>query len=77
MKLQEKFSKARLNTQFDSGIRFEIECENIADDFAIEFAEWISETTTTLGGGLWMIREEKLFVHKNQLLEIFKKEKGL
>jgi hypothetical protein len=52
---------------FDSGECMEFhmaeECEKIADDYAIEFAEWlfdVSRIGTT-----------------KELLEIFKKEKGL
>lgn len=66
MTLKEKFIDA-----FKSGKRFDIQnAEKIADDYAIEFAEWI-ETSE------WNI---KYWLHNNnakELLEIFKKEKGL
>lgn len=66
MKLQEKFSKARLNTQFDSGIRFEIECEKIAEDFAIGFWEWRSTT---------VIKSIDQYTNK-EVVEIYKKHKS-
>lgn len=47
-----------------------IYCEKIADDYAIEFAEWLTETR---------LYNEEVYSMNNtkELLEIFKKEKGL
>ena len=46
------------------------ECEQIADDYAIEFAEWLSKNDL-YDEILLQVSEPK------ELLEIFKKEKGL
>jgi hypothetical protein len=60
MTLKEKFIDA-----FKSGKRFDIQnAETIADDYAIEFAEWIYEYNKT-------------GFTTDELLIIFKKEKGL
>jgi len=40
-KLREKFSKARTDTQFDSGVKFEEQCEQITDDFSVKFFHWM------------------------------------
>ncbi len=45
----------------------EYQCEKIADDYAIEFAEWIYKNCD----------EFPIIDDTKQLLEIFKKEKGL
>lgn len=55
------------------------DCEQIADDYAIEFAEWCNDNfLQILGKNLWTksILIEKTYNAK-ELLEIFKKEKGL
>ncbi len=60
MTLKEKFkTDVSINTYGEAG-RFANQCEKIADDYAIEFVEWV-------------IKGE---IDK-ELLEIFKKEKGL
>ena len=46
------------------------ECEQIADDFAIEFAEWLEKS-----GYLMCLIKGSMKTSK--LLEIYKKEKGL
>jgi hypothetical protein len=59
MTLKEKFIDA-----FKSGKRFDIQnAEQIADDYAIEFAKW---------GGMPVVD-----IDVEELLEIFKKEKEL
>jgi hypothetical protein len=45
-----------------------IECEKIADDYAIEFAEWIVKNCN---------HSKLKSLDYKELLEIFKKEKGL
>ncbi len=61
--LKEKFIEA-----FKSGKRFDIQnSEVIADEFAIGFAEWFIDSEGKPKGE-WSIKE---------LLEIYKKEKGL
>lgn len=66
MTLKEKFEKALINNWlYDNAIK----CEKIADDYAIEFAEWYE----------FMVRENdnlnERFISK-ELIEMFKKEKG-
>jgi hypothetical protein len=80
MTLREKFKERLYNQSHDDSeclrIRFEnidkvIDSqERIADEFAIEFAEWYLD--------LWN-RNDKSFDNNSpkKLLEIFKKEKGL
>lgn len=66
MTLREKFIEA-----FKSGKRFDIKnAEILADEFAIDFAEWYLD--------LWN-RNDKSFDNNSpkELLEIYKKEKGL
>jgi hypothetical protein len=61
MTLKEKFIDA-----FKSGKRFDIQnAEVIADEFAIGFADWLIK------------RETKYFESLKELLEIYKKKKGL
>lgn len=43
--------------------------EKIADDYAIEFAEWIDKNHKSIS--------LEIYSNKKELLEIFKKEKGL
>lgn len=62
MTLKEKF-KQWLDTKPRYQIR-EVQLEVIADDYAIEFAEWLFEYNKT-------------GYTTDELLEIFKKEKGL
>ena len=58
------------------------ECVLIADDFAIGFAEWIDsdfykgDDVNKYNKSILEYRESKIFTVK-QLLEIYKKEKGL
>ncbi len=75
MTLKQKFENVEIMFE---GLSFSIEsdelsetanhCEKIADDFAIGFAEWVLDKFTF-----------KDFIHKEskELLEIYKKEKGL
>jgi len=65
MTLKEKF-KQWLDTNPSRTLR-DIQCEVIADEFAIGFAEWYLTLTD---------KERKPFTI-NKLLEIYKKEKGL
>jgi hypothetical protein len=65
MTLKEKFIDA-----FKSGKRFDIQnAETIADDYAIEFAEWIDKNHKSIS--------LEIYSNKKKVLEIFKKEKGL
>ena len=74
MTLVEKFHQW-LNTEpFSSKDRptlREAQCEQIADDYAIEFANWLREVDT-------LENAEKWFGYSDQdMLNEFKKEKGL
>ena len=68
MTLKEKL----FNAIFDNAWEFKTEnvvpeCEKIADDYAIEFAEWVIDTDNKPVGHFTI----------KELLETFKKEKGL
>ena len=52
------------------------DCENVADDYAIEFAEWILKQYLSPSNDGLYINEEGNLISVKQLLEIFKKEKG-
>lgn len=67
MNIKKQFSIARLETQFDSGIAFEVACEQIADDYAINFAEW--RLTTYIEN----IEQYTM----SELLEIYKQNRNL
>jgi hypothetical protein len=67
MTLKEKFTE--ILTAFWIS-NWEDECIKIADDYAVEFAEWVDDT----------ILKDPMIYYNNtgkELLEIFKKEKGL
>jgi hypothetical protein len=78
MTLKEKF-KEILTAFWISN--WEDECEQIADEYAIEFAEWsthyIDKNTNIYGD---MLHAKSIYSDTyitKELLEIFKKEKGL
>ena len=60
MTLKEKFNN---ELGYDKGVIIPEKLEQIADDYAIEFAEWCNENNSGL-------------INK-ELLEIYKEEKGL
>jgi hypothetical protein len=65
-----------LKDKFKEGINFPTKatldnCEQIADDFAIEFGEWMVNIAEKYNEYLYQIQDLK------ELLEIYKKEKGL
>ena len=69
MTLIEKFHQWLKTEPFSSKERptlREAQCEQIADDYAIEFAQWVQ-----FHSELWIKYKT------SELLEIFKKEKGL
>jgi hypothetical protein len=70
MTLKEKF-KQWLDTQPREQIR-EVQLEIIAEEFAIGFAEWMAKEYWLNSSGKYMQGQ----THK-ELLEIYKKEKGL
>lgn len=71
MTLKEKFIDA-----FKSGKRFDIQnAETIADEFAVEFEDWCMNLINKYG----ILEYKRNYANKTskELLEIFKKEKGL
>ena len=75
MTLKEKFKE--ILTAFWINV-WEDECEKVADEFAIGFAEWVGQNTINYSSGKFRMKTLKptLFTSK-ELLEIYKKEKGL
>lgn len=53
------------------------ECEKIADDYAVEFAEWSRQKTAQVKGNMYKLFSDFEIYTSKELLEIFKKEKGL
>lgn len=53
------------------------QCEKIADDYAIEFAEWTDYLGYVLVDNGWVSFSDDNPKNTQELLEIFKKEKGL
>ena len=52
--------------------------EQITDDYAIEFGDWIGKNTITYHNGKFRMKTlTPIFLTSEQLLEQFKKEKGL
>lgn len=80
MTLKEKFRDKILSFLNDNmKEQNAINCEKIADEFAIGFAEWIENYTYHKKYNVW-IKNDSLTVGKTttkKLLEIYKKEKGL
>ena len=78
MTLKEKFeTKSSIDTTKEAKV-FAKECEQIADEFAIGFADWVGQNTINYSSGKFRMKTLKptLFTSK-ELLEIYKKEKGL
>lgn len=69
MTLLDKFDDA---LEHSTPVRFAFRCEQIADDFAIGFAEWFWINKNNFFKG-----ERDWYLGFNQILEIYKKEKGL
>jgi hypothetical protein len=86
MTLKEKFDNVEiciesqlLNLRYDENMKCVEECEQIADDFAIGFAEFLINYNYHPIHKVW-IRYDKMANEKyttKELLEIYKKEKGL
>ena len=64
MTLREKFKEFTKQESWEKENYNAIECEQIADEVAIEFAEWVECSKT-------------YYTPMKELLQIFKKEKGL
>jgi len=75
--LKEKFSEITICTEIEGCSKQSDNCVKIADDFAIGFAEWMSYLIhrNYKSGGYWFAKGE--IKTTQQLLETYKKEKGL
>ena len=75
MTLKEKIGDVYINNDMSKNL------EKIADDYAIEFAEWNSHKYKYLENKGWFATSYQLgmdiLISSKELLEIFKKEKGL
>ena len=82
MTLKEKFeTKSSIDTTKEAKV-FAKECEDIADEFAIGFAEWCIKKRkdfldSTEIGETYTIDGNVSKYKMNEILEIYKKEKGL
>jgi hypothetical protein len=78
MTLKEKFKEILIAFWTSE---WESECEKVADEFAIGFAEWNSYKYKYLPNKGWFGNsyelEMDIFKTSKELLEIYKKEKGL
>ena len=81
MTLKEKFETKNSIDTINEAKAFAKECEQIADEYAIEFIEWNDIKYKYLKGKGWFRTSFELemgfFLSTKELLEIFKKEKGL
>ena len=82
MTLREKFKEFTKQESWEKENYNAIECEQIADDYAIEFAEWfinngVEFCDNTSKGNVYKYINDLKFYTIKELLEIFKKEKGL
>ena len=80
MTLKEKFENVLhnwINKDYDrQHVANELEIDS--NDYAIEFAEWLGKYgNTRLNNGNWMINHELKALTSKEVLERFKKEKGL
>ena len=72
------FESQLLKLKYDENMDCADDCEKIADEFAIEFAEWVGRNTLTYHDGKFRMKTlTPVFLTSEQLLEQFKKEKGL
>ncbi|WP_395652650.1 hypothetical protein [Brevundimonas sp.] len=74
MTLKEKF--ALILMEFWSS-DWEGKCEQVADEFAIGFGEWIRKETYYEHLTKEFIYKRNVYESEKELLEIYKKEKGL
>jgi hypothetical protein len=76
MTLKEKFSALIPFYNVNDNNNKSIQCEQIADEFAIEFYKWMIDNIHIFHElSIWN-KEHKKYSEK-EILEIFKKEKGL
>lgn len=74
MKLKEKFTTMVLDKDIAD---WEKECEQIADEFAIEFTDWCIKNNLVEAYVLSILYKTDYKYSIEELLETFKKEKGL
>lgn len=82
MTLIEKFHEWLKTEPFNSKDRptlREAQCEVIAEEFAIGFASWINRVSYRSFDNNWYLTQNNVDIKKTteELLEIYKKEKGL
>lgn len=85
MKLTEKIAEAILVPIGDQGFYIDWdkveECQKIADNYAIDFAEWCDNNYFRMGNtSIWSDCtnwEDNIKITTKELLEMYKKEKGL
>jgi len=75
MTLKEKFEKEILTG--DELFFISSQCEIIADEFAIGFAEWLLWQDITQRGKCNFVCADGVQRNTKELLQIYKKEKGL
>lgn len=79
MTLIEKFENVELNLSeciYESiGIEASKQCEQIAEEFAIDFAEWIWGNCFNIYNDRFLYKDDEY--KTKELLKIYKKEKGL
>ena len=77
MTLKEKFGELIKIALNDEGFFYDTDkaekCEQIADDYAIEYSKWIRSNAFEVVKG-WMIEDK--FYTDEELLKEFKKQKG-
>ena len=72
------FESQLLKLKYDENMDCADDCELIADDYAIEFGDWIGKNTITYHNGKFRMKTlTPVFLTSEELLERFKKEKGL
>ena len=82
MKIKEKIAEIILVPFHNQGFYIDLDkvekCEQIAEEFAIGFAEWLYKwDNTRLPNGNWIIGLGLKPLTSKEVLEIYKKEKGL
>jgi hypothetical protein len=76
MTLKEKFDEVFIENWL---VDYAEECEKVTDDFAIGFAEWLAlHCYRAIDGNYWLTKNDgDIKKTPKELLEIYKKEKGL
>jgi hypothetical protein len=79
MTLKEKFEQFTEQKSYDKKNYNAEECEQIADDYAIDFAEWINRVSYRSSDNNWWLTQNSGDIKKTteELLKMFKKEKEL